>query len=54
MPALFFENYTKTYYAPWCSLSTCVTIVLMLFLFLLPFFAAFATDGMNKIMNYLN
>lgn len=45
MPVLFYENFNRIYYAPWCSLSTCVTLVMIVFVIILPFFAAFASDS---------
>ncbi len=45
MPVLFYENYSKVYYSPLYSLSTCVCAVLAVFTILLPFFAAFASES---------
>lgn len=45
MPVLFVESFHKSYYAPLFSLSTCVCLIMIAFVIILPFFAAFATDG---------
>ncbi len=47
MPILFFESFTKSYYAPIVSMSSCICLLLAIFTIALPFFAAFATDGIN-------
>lgn len=45
MPILFFESFTKSYYAPIVSMSSCICLLLAIVTIVLPFFAAFATDG---------
>lgn len=53
MPVLFFQNYSKIYYASYCSLSTCLCLVMIAFAILLPFFIAFASDGKtSNILSY--
>lgn len=47
MPVLFYENYAKLYYSPFFSMSTCVCTIMTVFVVLLPFFAAFASDSKN-------
>jgi hypothetical protein len=56
MPVLFYENYSKSYYASTGSMSTCVCAVLTVFAVLLPFFAAFATESIiyNLIPRFLD
>ena len=49
MPILFFENFTKSYYAPIVSMSSCICLLLAIVTIVLPFFAAFATDGKKII-----
>jgi len=51
MPALFFENYSKTYYAPYCSTSTCLCLVMIIFAIIFPFLVAYASDGKFKLFN---
>ncbi len=51
MPVLFYENYAKIYYSPLFSMSTCVCTIMAVFVVLLPFFAAFASDSKNFIQN---
>lgn len=49
MPILFFESFTKSYYAPIISMSSCICLLLVIVAIVLPFFAAFATDGNNIV-----
>jgi len=49
MPVLFSESFTKSYYSPIFSVSTCICLLLTIFTLILPFFAAFETNGNFKI-----
>lgn len=45
MPTIFIENYSKYYFSNWFSLSTGICIVMTVVAIVLPFFAAFSTNG---------
>lgn len=53
MPVVFIENYSKFYYASYCSMSSCVCGILAVFAILLPFFTAFATDSKHYAMLFI-
>ncbi len=47
MPVIFAERFHKSYYSPLFSQSSILCIVLFLFAIVLPFLAAFSSDGIK-------
>lgn len=45
MVCLFKESYKKYYYAPWLSVPSCITVISVIVLLLLPFFTAFSKQS---------
>ena len=45
MAILFINVFSKSYFAPLFSISGCVCLALVIFVLILPFFAAVSTDG---------
>lgn len=45
MAILFVSVFTKGYYSPLFSLSSCVCLAILIFVIVIPFFAAISSDG---------